>query len=865
MLTTALRTLRVRWVTFVGSFVALSLGVALIAVMGLALASSLSAPARGPERFAAAPVVVRGADTLRVPTPVGDRVQRLAHPRTVPAGVVAKLKRLGTVVEDRSFAVRVVRVVRAGPAGPAERPEGSEGSEKAGELVGHPWSTAAFAPYQIDAGRAPRTADEVVVTGDWAAPGTRVRTDRGTVRVVGTVRVAGTDARPGSKNTVPFENAVFFTDRRAAQLSPRSLQLVVDADAAAVREAVRGSAGVRVLTGDARRFADADPGRDSEALTAMNAMFGTAGGVTGFVSVFVVASTFAFAVAQRRREFGLLRTAGATPGQIRRMVVAEALAVGVLASAAGCVLGAYAAPLLAEQVVRGGLAPRWFTIGGAVWPYHLAFWTGLLVALCGAAAASWRAGRTGPAQALREASVDSGALTRGRLLAGLALLLTAAVTLGLALVTDPGELLHRKTYVSRPMMLITAVALLAPVLVRPLTRLIAWLPARLPGAVGMLVRENAAAGVRRTAAVAAPVLVTVALAGSLLGATAVLNEAKATEVRERTAADFVVVPAANGTGGTDGANGAGFGEATLNRLRAVPGAAEVSATSSSAVYTLEDGIALIRSDARAAATGPLTATTRLPLTAGSAADLDDGSIIVNEEWERHSVGQRVDVWLGDGTRKSLRIAAVMPTGTGNNGVYITPRNAPGAAVDRVDVALADGADASAVAAGLREAIRPADGQAVGRVLTKDQWVRATYPETNRTTRLGLLLVLGIALLYTGISLANTMVMATSDRLRDLAVLRLTGATTWQVLRVVAAEALTVVAVGGVLGLLVTGLNLLGIWGALGILSVRTSLEIPWPALGTIAAACALLAVASSVMPAGLALRRRAVELAGVRE
>ncbi|MFB7271335.1 ABC transporter permease [Streptomyces sp. NPDC056244] len=860
MLSTALRTLRARWVTFVGSFVALSLGVALIAVMGLALASSLDAPAREPERFAAAPVVVKGADTLRVPTPVGDRVQRLARPRAVPAEVVAKLKQLGTVVEDRSFAVRVIRVVRAAPAVRAE------GAEEASELVGHPWSTAAFASYRIDAGRTPRTADEVVVTGDWAAPGSRVRTDHGTVRVVGT-------AAP-----LAFENAVFFTDRRAAQLSPHSVQLAVAADAAAVREAVRGSAGVRVLTGDARRFADADPDRDSEALTAMNAMFGTAGGVTGFVSVFVVASTFAFAVAQRRREFGLLRTAGATPGQIRRMVVAEALAVGVLASAAGCALGAYAAPLLAEQVVRGGLAPRWFAIGGAVWPYHLAFWTGLLVALCGAAAASWRAGRTGPAQALREASVDNGAMTRGRLTAGLALLLTAAVTLGLALVTDPGELLHRKTYVSRPMLLITAVALLAPVLVGPLTRLIAWLPARLPGAGGMLVRENAAAGVRRTAAVAAPVLVTVALAGSLLGATAVLNEAKATEVRERTAADFVVIPAggADGAGGAEGSNGAGqagFDAAALNRLRAVPGAAEVSATSSSAVYVLEDGIALIRSDARAATPGPLTATTRLPLSAGSAADLDDGSIIVNEEWERHSVGQRVDVWLGDGTKKSLRIAAVMPTGTGDNGVYITPRNAPGATVDRVDVALADGADASTVAAGLREAVGLSDGRAGeqaggrsgGQVLTKDQWVRATYPETNRTTRLGFLLVLGIALLYTGISLANTMVMATTDRIRDLATLRLTGATTWQVLRLVAAEALTVVAVGGALGLLVAGLNLLGMWSALGILSVWTSMEIPWQALGTVVAACAVLAVISSVVPAGLALRRRAVEVAGVRE
>ncbi|MCT9074945.1 ABC transporter permease [Streptomyces fulvoviolaceus] len=828
MLSITLRTLRTRWVTFVGSFVALSLGVALLVVMGLALASSLDAPERQPERFAAAPVVVRGQDTLSVPTPIGDRTHKFAHPRAVPAQTVAKLKELGTVVADRSFAVRA----EGGP----------------GDLVGHPWSTAAFTPYEITAGRAPGAATEVV-TGDWARTGQQVRTDHGTVTVVGTAAPRG------------FEDAVFYTDARAAELSPVSTQLVVvDADATAVRSAVGDTA--QVLTGTERRLADADPDRDSEALTAMNAMFGTTGGVTAFVSVFVVASTFAFAVAQRRREFGLLRTAGATPGQIRRMVCAEALLVGVLASAAGCVLGAYGAPRLAEWVVDGELAPSWFTIGDFTWPYHMAFWTGLLVALLGVIAASWRAGRTGPTQALREASVDTKAMTWGRRLFGAGLLLTAAVTLGLTLVTDPGELLHRKTYVSRPMLLITAIALLAPVLVRPLTRLIAWLPAQLPGAGGMLVRENAAAGIRRTAAIAAPVLVTVALTGSLLGATATLNEAKATETREQTAAAFVVTPAGD----------AGFDAATVEKLRAVQGA-EVSATSSSAVYVLEEGVALIKSEARAAEAGPLAETVRLPLAAGKVSDLDDGSVIVNEEWEKHTVGQTVDVWLGDGTKKSLRIAAVMTTGTGDNGVYVTPANAPGASVDRVDVALADGADSAAVAAGLRNAVSASGGE----IFTKSQWVQSSYPETNRTalphsrlrssggTPIGFLLVLGIALLYTGISLANTMVMATCDRVRDLAVLRLAGATQGQVLRLVGAEALMVVAVGGALGLLVAGLNLLGMWGALGLLSVWSPVEMPWAELGAAVGACAVLAVVSSVAPAGLAMRRRPVELAGLRE
>ncbi|MGW2045127.1 FtsX-like permease family protein [Streptomyces sp. NPDC001858] len=803
MLSVTLRSLRARWAAFVGSFVALALGVALLTVMGQALAASQNAPTRAPERFAAAPVVVKGQDTLRVATRTGERTAPLPRPRPVPATTVAALRALGPVTEDRSFPVT------------------AEGAPD--DLVGHPWSTARFAPYRLTTGRPPEAADEVVASGDWTTTiGTRLRTTTGELTVVGT---AAAPAR--------FENALFYTDAQAARLAPVSHQSVVETtDEAAVRAAVGDD--VRVLTGDDRRLADADPGRDAEALTALNALFGTAGGVTAFVSVFVVASTFAFAVDRRRREFGLLRTAGATPGQIRRTVLTEALLIGALAAATGCALGAYAAPLLAELVVDGGLAPDWYAIGGGdagTWPYHLAFWTGLLVALGGAVAASRRAGRTAPAQALREASADGRALTRGRFLCGTALLLTAVATLAYALLTDPGELLHRKTYISRPMLLITAVALLSPALVRPLVP-------RLPGTTGLLVRANAVTGVRRTAAVAAPVLITVALAGSLLGATATLNEARAAEVARQTTADFVLTP------NTETATA--LGTAEVDRLRQLPDAI-VCTVSSATVYTVEDGVALVKSEARAADPARLIATTDLPVTAGRLTDLDDDSIVVTEEWAHHRVGERVRVWLGDGTPKTLRIAAVLATGTGDNGAYVTPANAGGADVSRVDVRVRAGADKATVSARLRAV----DGV---RVMDKAQWVRATYPETNRTTRLGVLLVLGVALLYTGISLANTLMMATADRRPDLTALRLAGATTAQILRQATAETLTVVTLGALLGLLVTAVNLAGLTTALHLLAAPTPPVLPWPTLAWTTTACTLLATATTLTSTTLSLR-----------
>ena len=59
------------------------------------------------------------------------------------------------------------------------------------------------------------------------------------------------------------------------------------------------------------------------------------GGVALFVSIFIIYNTFAIVLGQRTRELALLRTVGADPKQIRRSVLGEALAVGVIASVGG--------------------------------------------------------------------------------------------------------------------------------------------------------------------------------------------------------------------------------------------------------------------------------------------------------------------------------------------------------------------------------------------------------------------------------------------------------------------------------------------------------------------------------------------------
>jgi putative ABC transport system permease protein len=240
--------------------------------------------------------------------------------------------------------------------------------------------------------------------------------------------------------------------------------------AARARQAAAAAPGtVRVLTGDGR--ADAQPDPDAGLLAIAAALLGTTSGLAGFVSVFVVAGTFAYAVTARRREFGLLRTAGATPRQVRRLVLGEALAVGVTASAAGSAAGPLVAAPFARWLVRAGLAPHTLSPHVMVWPLAAAAGAGVTIALTGAWVAARRTGKVQPAEALREAAVDRKVMPWLRWIAGLAAL-GGSVPLLLLLGSAPSAGTVA-LFLPIAMLLTTGCAMLAPLLIRPLVWMLA--------------------------------------------------------------------------------------------------------------------------------------------------------------------------------------------------------------------------------------------------------------------------------------------------------------------------------------------------------------------------------------------------------
>ncbi|MFD0744466.1 FtsX-like permease family protein [Phytohabitans flavus] len=656
---------------------------------------------------------------------------------------------------------------------------------------------------------------------------------------------------------VDFEHAVFFSDTEAARISPRVEAVVALGPVDAVRSAVSGST-VEVLTGGDRHKADVSEDRDREALDNTVTLLPITASVAGSTAIFVVASTFAFAVVQRRREVALLRTVGATPKQVRRMVLAEAVLVGTLASAAGCVLGLFGAQLLARWLISLGLSPSWFGVTPSLAPAVLlpvaaAFLTGVLVALLGAVAASWRAGQVRPIEALRDAAVDR-PMTSGRWLLGVGGLAAGVGMVAYVGFAAPEMTLVPNKYVPTLLVPIGAFALLAPVLVGPLTRLIMAPFGGAKGAGAMVVRESALTARRRTAATAVPVLLTVGLAISLLGATDTINEARDSGLRNQVTADYVLAP--------DGSPG--INRAAVERVAAVPGV-HVVAPVLTTLYTMDED-RLQENDGYAVEPAALSRTLDLPVLEGSLDDLGDSGIVVAKSWG-YELGQPVEVFMADGSTVSLRVAAIYEALRGQDIGYVTQKYAVTGAyarnglARRAYVSVDEGTDRDAALAAMRTAVAGLGAK----VVTTEEMVATEAAVARQLTAVRQRSVAVIVVVFCFIAIVNTLLMATADRRRDLAVLRLAGATPRQVVALFAAESLLVAGIGVVLALMASALNLAGLWIALSGLFGATPVVVPLGIVAGITAVAALLAVLGAVLPTSASLRAHAVALATARE
>ena len=204
------------------------------------------------------------------------------------------------------------------------------------------------------------------------------------------------------------------------------------------------------------------------------------------VGAFLVANTLAMTLAERTREVGLLRAAGATSRQVMGLFLRQGLALGLLGGGVGVLLGVAVAAILITVLQSS----RALLIGGL--PFHplallLAFALGALVTLAGALVPALAASRVPPLDALRP-SQQPGRTLGGRLPWVIGLVIAAVAVGVVAYPLQRGDASLSGALLAVGILL--GGALLVALALQPLARLIGRPFAALFGAQGELGRAN---------------------------------------------------------------------------------------------------------------------------------------------------------------------------------------------------------------------------------------------------------------------------------------------------------------------------------------------------------------------------------------
>ncbi|WP_026424190.1 FtsX-like permease family protein [Actinokineospora inagensis] len=803
MLGIALRTLRFRKGGFLGTFIAVLFGATLI----LACAGLMETGIRTavpPQRMAGADLQVVAPHTFELAHNAPDE----EHPKTESA-LLPEQVRLEASIVDKVRAVPGVRSAAPDYSFPVivnGVPASAHGSSSSGSTV---------------------AAGQILVPGGGSGQVTVVY--RGKSHEFS---VVGSAPEP------------VFADADVAELAGRSqvdsvavvAEPGTDLTALADRLAPLG----QVLSGDERGLVE-HPAAEAKG-EGLIAMSGVIGGFAITVAIFVVASTLGLSVRQRARELALMRAIGTTPGQLRRMVLAESMLVALVATVLGCVPGQWVGGFLFDRLQEKGVVDSGVVFHSGWIPMIVAIGAGLLTALGAALIAARHAARTRPTEALAESSLQKRWLTLPRaILAFLAL--GGGIALVIVTITVMEGPAAAATAGPSVMLWALALALIAPGVTRFVLGAIR-LPLRLvsgvPGELGLL---NARARTVRLASAVVPIMLATGIATSNIYLNTTMSALNSEAYASTLRADAIVT------------SPVGLPVDLADRLRATPGVSAASSLVSTHMFIVspylsgqdDNGIPV------QGVSGDIAETTAVRMTSGSLDSLSGTTAAVPESLGYH-VGDQLGIRLGDGTPVTIRVVATF-TGVQGFETVLLPASLviPHTTLGLPHQILTRG-DPAAVAA----AVATVPGAMVG---TRSD-LTAAFDKGQDVGEWVNYLLVGLIMAYTVISVVNTLVMATANRRREFGLQRLTGSSRGQVLRMMAMEGTVVSIIGLVLGTLIAVLTL-----APYTLIADSSLMPHGPLwiYLSIIGVMAVLAMAATVIPTWTATKTRPVDAAVLPE
>ncbi|WP_311357715.1 ABC transporter permease [Corynebacterium riegelii] len=361
---------------------------------------------------------------------------------------------------------------------------------------------------------------------------------RNTVRVVGLYedgRTQGTSLR----FLIPEAD---YLDLYVTEGYVPTLKLAADesVDAEALRDTIaQAHPDLQVSTGEAAAEKASEQVR--EALSFVSYFLIAFGLVGLLVGTFLIANTFSMIVAQRTKEFALLRALGASKSQVTRSVAVEALLVGLLGSALGVAAGAGLVAAIRFGMERYGMALPAGGIGLSTQAVAVPIVVGVIVTMISAWAPAVQAGRVEPVAAMRASESAAPQPLTTRTVWG-TLMIVAGIAAGVvALMLADATTANRAKLVGiAAVAVIAGVFLAGPAMSLPIVPPLGRVIGAPFGTAGKLASTNTRRNPRRTSATAFALMLGIALVTmiGMLGAS--MKQSVDTVAENEVSADYVL-------------------------------------------------------------------------------------------------------------------------------------------------------------------------------------------------------------------------------------------------------------------------------------------------------------------------------------
>jgi putative ABC transport system permease protein len=507
------------------------------------------------------------------------------------------------------------------------------------------------------------------------------------------------------------------------------------------------------------------------------------------VGGFLIFNTFSIIVAQRTRELALLRCLGASRRQVLGSVLLESVLVAIVASLVGLGLGVLIA-LGLRALLSGFLGADLPATGTRLLPRTVivALLVGLVVTVLSAVFPARKATRVPPVAALQpETAFAPTGFRKRRVVIGVLLTAVGVALLLAGLFRSEGNRLVNVA--SGAVVVFFGVAILSPLIARPLAEVIGWPFAKAFRLPGNLARQNAMRNPRRTASTAAALMIGLALVAFVSIFAASIKTSTAKTLEESVSADYIL--------STDMFQP--FSTEVAKRLAEQP-QLEAVAAARFGIWKLNGATKQLQ------AVDPVAygKVVRTEVTSGSLDAMASGGLAVKDtvaEANGWTVGETVPMEFPRGVQQ-VPVKAIYKDNSLNGDYLLSLRNYERGYTDQLDsqvlVKAAPGVDPATSRAAIDRVVADFPN-----VTVRDQaeFRAETTRQINQVINLFYSL-LGLAILIALFGIVNTLALSIFERVRELGLLRAVGATRRQLRSMIRWEAVIIAILGAVLGLAV---------------------------------------------------------------